>query len=188
MGHLGQGTEITTVQDKEIVLTSIDGHNFRMKIDDLAEAVRKVMKDATVDSSGLMPASFFGKRKSGFSSAKNRLLIDYTTTSIVSFGLIISASPSGGNQVSLYYMSVSRTTAIASTPTVILKLLSGSDSVKFKMKYDNTSGRIRIIQEKSPFTSGTDALLLSPYSTSMSLSMIDISDDDMEGSTYISLI
>lgn len=54
MGHLGQSTPISTVQDKEIVLTGSDGHTFKMKIADLAEAVRQVMPIATQEQNGLM--------------------------------------------------------------------------------------------------------------------------------------
>lgn len=54
MATLGDGTPITTVEDKEIVLTSVDGQYFRMKIADLAEAVRQVMPVATSESNGLL--------------------------------------------------------------------------------------------------------------------------------------
>lgn len=53
MGHLGEGTEITTVEDKEIVLTATNGQHFRMKIADLAEAMRQVMPEATSEQKGL---------------------------------------------------------------------------------------------------------------------------------------
>lgn len=56
MGHLGQGTQITTVEDKEIVLTSVDGQHFRMQVSDLAEAIRKVMRVATNNTNGLIPS------------------------------------------------------------------------------------------------------------------------------------
>lgn len=55
--HLGESTPITTVQDKEIVLTSVDGQNFRMKIADLAEAVRQVMPVATSEMNGMMSSN-----------------------------------------------------------------------------------------------------------------------------------
>lgn len=57
MGHLGQGVEITTIQDNEIVLTASNGQHFRMKIADLAEAVRQVMPVATTEKNGLMGTS-----------------------------------------------------------------------------------------------------------------------------------
>lgn len=59
MGHLGQSTPITTVQDKEIVLTASDGHTFKMKIADLAEAVRQVMPVATNNTNGLINSQLF---------------------------------------------------------------------------------------------------------------------------------
>ena len=59
MGHLGQGTSITTVQDKEIVLTSTTGQMFKMNITDLAEAVRQVMLVATPNREGLVDRGFF---------------------------------------------------------------------------------------------------------------------------------
>lgn len=54
MATLGDGTPITTVQDKEIVLTATNGEYFKMKIADLAEAVRQVMPVATPEKDGLM--------------------------------------------------------------------------------------------------------------------------------------
>lgn len=56
MGHLGQGTPITTVLDKEVVLTGSDGQTFKMNVTDLAEAVRQVMRVATKNTSGLIPS------------------------------------------------------------------------------------------------------------------------------------
>lgn len=57
--NLGNSTRITTVQDKEIVLTGSDGHTFKMKIADLAEAVRQVMPVATNIANGLMDKTVF---------------------------------------------------------------------------------------------------------------------------------
>ncbi len=54
MATLGDGKSITTVGDKEIVLTSITGEQFKMKITDMAEAVRQVMSTVTKDKNGLM--------------------------------------------------------------------------------------------------------------------------------------
>ena len=54
MAKLSDGASITTVQDKEIVLTGTDGQFFKMKITDLAEAVRQVMQVATSENNGLM--------------------------------------------------------------------------------------------------------------------------------------
>lgn len=59
MGHLGEGTQITTVQDKEIVLTASNGQHFKMKITDLAEAVRQVMQVVTSENNGLMSRDGF---------------------------------------------------------------------------------------------------------------------------------
>ena len=57
MATLGDGKNITTVGDKEIVLTSITGEQFKMKIADLAEAVRQVMPVATAEKNGLLASS-----------------------------------------------------------------------------------------------------------------------------------
>lgn len=52
--NLGESTPITTVQDKEVVLTSTTGQTFRMKVTDLAESIRQVMPVATTIDNGLM--------------------------------------------------------------------------------------------------------------------------------------
>lgn len=57
MGHLGNSTPITTVQDKEVLLTDSKGQNFKIKLSNLAEAVRQVMPVATSDKNGLMSIS-----------------------------------------------------------------------------------------------------------------------------------
>ena len=54
MAHLGQSTEITTVQSEEVVLTGTDGQTFKMKVADLSEAIRQVMPVATMLGNGLM--------------------------------------------------------------------------------------------------------------------------------------
>ena len=59
MGHLGESAPITTVEDKEVVLTGSDGQLFKMKLADLTEAVRQVMPMATSDKNGLMSYGFF---------------------------------------------------------------------------------------------------------------------------------
>ena len=65
MGHLGDSDKITTVQDKEILLTDNKGQTFKMKASDLAEAVRQVMSVATVENNGLLASSLLNGRLSG---------------------------------------------------------------------------------------------------------------------------
>lgn len=64
MPTLGDGAQITTVEDKEIVLTATNGQYFRMKIADLAEAVRQVMPVVTSVGNGLMEKNMFSTIKS----------------------------------------------------------------------------------------------------------------------------
>lgn len=91
MGHLGQSTEITTIQDKEIVLTSSDGHTFKMKVTDLAEAVRQVMPVATSEKSGLMSANDRkqSERFSFFSDTLERKVIKLCSNTKNSFSGIL---------------------------------------------------------------------------------------------------
>lgn len=56
--HLGNSTPIATVQDKEILLTSDTGQTFKMKLSDLAEAIRLTIPTATSEKNGLMSSEF----------------------------------------------------------------------------------------------------------------------------------
>lgn len=100
MGHLGQSTPITTVGDKEIVLTASNGQNFRMKVADLAEAVRLNMQSADESISGLLTPLILSQT---FRSRGNASLVDFNDNTKTGHYLIYDEQRKAGNSPNFSY-------------------------------------------------------------------------------------
>lgn len=185
MGHLGQGTPITTVQDKEIVLTASDGQTFKMKVTDLAEAVRQVMPVATVGGNGLQSSGFVASYTVGntdkkvliikYKNSSNYITLlrtgDYSAPSLYSINIGMGGGANSGTPVSLNVKLISGPSVILSANVFVRDkkdyveleyrgsiVLAWCDQIAI----DFNNGLLGIsIQESDRYNSITDSNLLS---------------------------
>lgn len=163
MTHLGQSTEITTVQDKDIVLTSTTGQPFRMKVADLAEAIRQVMPVVSMTNNGLMSKDYSQIYiPDPANGAARYYKIGSVSNIFEGFKLMVVSKETGAKKGGIYFVSVSGT----DVPSIVLgKILTiDSDEYGSHSLYYMPNGRKSDIYIGS-FTSALSILVLSPGTT-----------------------
>ncbi|ALJ58038.1 hypothetical protein BcellWH2_00775 [Bacteroides cellulosilyticus] len=125
MGKLSEAAIVNSINSEYVLLTDSNGLPVRISKNNLAEAVRNVMSEATTEKNGLKPANEVRMEKR--LSASNSLIIfePEISTNPKSTSLLISVAASGGGVMSHYLMSINRASESMKKPTIILNRIGG---------------------------------------------------------------
>lgn len=123
--------------------------------DNVVEQIRGKLPLATVSNSGLMPAGLIVSKNVMLS-----VLLCETTSTAVTGSILLSVSSTTSGIPSLYFISMGRSINNTGNPTVKVKVLSGSYSIKIIGKTDS-DGKCRIYAERKEFTPVLNAIAMS---------------------------
>ena len=180
---------MNSINSEYVLLTDSNGLPVRISKNNLAEAVRNVMSEATTEKNGLKPANEVRMEKR--LSASNSLIIfePEISTNPKSTSLLISVAASGGGVMSHYLMSINRASESMKKPTIILNRIGGSSSSnvpKFKLWADENTGAFKVILERIQYTVGVYAKILNTFqSSSDGISFTAANQDEVDAATYI---
>mgnify|MGYP000575831883 CR=1 FL=1 len=184
MGKLSEAAIVNSINSEYVLLTDSNGLPVRISKNNLAEAVRNVMSEATTEKNGLKPANEVRMEKR--LSASNSLIIFEPE---ISTSLLISVAASGGGVMSHYLMSINRASESMKKPTIILNRIGGSSSSnvpKFKLWADENTGAFKVILERIQYTVGVYAKILNTFqSSSDGISFTAANQDEVDAATYI---
>lgn len=189
MGKLSEAAIVNSINSEYVLLTDSNGLPVRISKNNLAEAVRNVMSEATTEKNGLKPANEVRMEKR--LSASNSLIIfePEISTNPKSTSLLISVAASGGGVMSHYLMSINRASESMKKPTIILNRIGGSSSSnvpKFKLWADENTGAFKVILERIQYTVGVYAKILNTFqSSSDGISFTVANQDEVDAATYI---
>lgn len=189
MGKLNEATIVNSINSEYVLLTDNNGLPVRISKNNLAEAVRNVMSEATTEKNGLKPASEV--RMENRTSASSSLVIfePVDTASPKSTSLLISVAASGGGVMAHYLMSINRAVGSMNKPSIVLNRIGGSSSSnvpKFKLWADENTGAFKVILERIQYTVGVYAKILNTFQPSSDdISFTAANQDEVDAATYI---
>lgn len=182
MPKLNEVAKATTMNSTDYIpFIQSDGGIGQIKRGDLAIVMADVMRLASSEKNGLMPAGIYGRVYGGFSF----LILDSERVQ-TNVAILLAISDISGGSLSLYFISINRGNT-TTKPTVTVKVLSGNDRMKVKLLNDDATGRYKIFIERTQYTPTCAAYLFSPHGTEK-LSMSQAIDQEVNQAEYVLFI
>lgn len=190
MGKLNEATQVSSINNEYIVLMDANGNPFGINKSNLAEAIRSVMSEATVNQKGLKSAIDMRLEKR-METTVPRIIYESSVITSISTSLLISLAIYGGGSLSLLYMTINRSSNVLDTPTIILNRIGGANlptTLRFKIWSDVRTGAFKIILERTQFTPAIWVKILNTIQQSTdNLPLTEADQSEVDAATYIDI-
>ena len=156
---------------------------------DVVESIRGKLPVATELKNGLKPSKDM-RIEGRASMTSSILLFECNDTNNFSDGILFSVQAYGGGPVSLYFLSIYRSSGDKTAPKCKLSLIGGalaSESVRPRFKLYNTdTGAFKVFLERKEYTIGVYAKLLASFRSSTFEFILQSADEsEVAAATYI---
>jgi len=156
---------------------------------DVVEQIQGKLPTATDSKNGLKPARDM-KQEKRVSMTSSILLFENNNTNNFSDGILFCVQAYGGGPVSLYFLSVCRSSGDKTAPKCKLSLVGGalaSESARPRFKlYSAETGAFKVFLERKDYTVGVYAKLLASFRSSTFEFILSAADEsEVAAATYI---
>lgn len=162
----------------------------KMLISD-AEVINELLTTipvATTDKNGLKPANDL-RMENRMQTTASRVIYGLNTKTAISTSLLISIAAFGGGPMTLFYMTINRSTDVLKAPTIILNRIGGASTPttpRFKVWSDESTGAFKIFLERTQHTPAIYAKILNTVSPSTDVISLSVANqDEVDAATYI---
>lgn len=161
----------------------------KMLISD-AEVVNELITTipvATSEKNGLKPASDV-KMERRIQTTVSRVVYEMNTKTVISTSLLISIAAFGGGPMTLFYMTINRSTDVLKAPTIILNRIGGASTPstpRFKVWSDGNTGAFKIIFERTQHTPAIYVKIMNTVQTIDNIPLTEANQDEVDAATYI---
>lgn len=142
---------------------------------------------ATTEKNGLKPASDV-KMERRIQTTVSRVVYEMNTKTAISTSLLISIAAFGGGPMTLFYMTINRSTDVLKAPTIILNRIGGASTPstpRFKVWSDGNTGAFKIIFECTQHTPAIYAKIMNTVQTIDNIPLTGVKQDEVDAATYI---
>lgn len=142
---------------------------------------------ATTEKNGLKPASDV-KKERRIQTTVSRVVYEMNTKTAISTSLLISIAAFGGGPMTLFYMTINRSTDVLKAPTIILNRIGGASTPstpRFKVWSDEKTGAFKIIFERTQHTPAIYAKIMNNVQTIDNIPLTEANQDEVDAATYI---
>ena len=142
---------------------------------------------ATTEKNGLKPASDV-KMERRIQTTVSRVVYEMSTKTAISTSLLISIAAFGGGPMTLFYMTINRSTDVLKAPTIILNRIGGASTPstpRFKVWSDEKTGAFKIIFERTQHTPAIYAKIMNTVQTIDNIPLTEANQDEVDAATYI---
>lgn len=142
---------------------------------------------ATTEKNGLKPASDV-KMERRIQTTVSRVVYEMNTKTAISTSLLISIAAFGGGPMTLFYMTINRSTDVLKAPTIILNRIGGASTPstpRFKVWSDEKTGAFKIIFERTQYTPAIYAKIMNTVQTIDNIPLTEANQDEVDAATYI---
>lgn len=189
MGKLNEATIVNSINSEYVLLTDNNGLPVRISKNNLAEAIRSVMSEATFDKNGLKPASEV-RMDRRIQTVVPRVVYESSFTTTISTSLLISLAAFGGGPMTLFYMTINRALNVLSAPTIILNRIGGASApttTRFKIWSNESTGAFKIILERTLYTPAIYVKILNTVQSADSTPLTEADQSEVDAATYIEI-
>lgn len=188
MGKLNDSTIVNSINNEYVLLIDSNGLPVRISKNNLAEAIRSVMNEATENNKGLKSPTDV-KLEKRMETTVSRVIYESELTTSISTSLLISLAFFGGGPMVLFYMTINRSTNVLKTPTILLNHIGGASAPatpRFKVWSDESTGRFKIILERTQFTPAVNVKIMNTISPSTdNIPLTEVEQSEVDAATYI---
>lgn len=142
---------------------------------------------ATYEKNGLKPASDV-KMERRIQTTVSRVVYEMNTKTAISTSLLISIAAFGGGPMTLFYMTINRSTDDLKAPTIILNRIGGASTPstpRFKVWSDGNTGAFKIIFERTQYTPAIYVKIMNTVQTIDNIPLTEANQDEVDAATYI---
>lgn len=158
-----------------------------LKDSDVVNELRTTIPVATTEKNGLKPASDV-KMERRIQTTVSRVVYEMNTKTAISTSLLISIAAFGGGPMTLFYMTINRSTDVLKAPTIILNRIGGASTPstpRFKVWSDEKTGAFKIIFEHTQYTPAIYAKIMNTVQTIDNIPLTEANQDEVDAATYI---
>jgi len=188
MGKLNDSTIVNSINNEYVLLIDSNGLPVRISKNNLAEAIRSVMNEATENNKGLKSPTDV-KLEKRMDTTVSRVIYESERTTSISTSLLISLAFFGGGPMALFYMTINRSINVLKTPTILLNHIGGASAPatpRFKVWSDESTGRFKIILERTQFTPAVNVKIMNTISPSTdNIPLTEVEQSEVDAATYI---
>ena len=185
---LNEATKVNSINSEYVLLTDSNGLPVRISKNNLAEAVRSVMSEATENNKGLK-SPMDVKLEKRMETTVSRVIYESERIMSISTSLLISLAAFGGGPMTLFYMTINRSTNVLKTPTIILNRIGGMSAPttqRFKVWSNENTGAFRIILERTLYTPAVHVKVMNTiFPNSDNIPLTEADQSDVDAATYI---
>lgn len=155
---------------------------------DVIEDIRGNLPVATTSKKGLMPSSNI-MQEDRQETTVSRVIYESNLKTSISTSLLISLATFGGGPMTLFYMTINRSTNVLKTPTIILNRIGGASAPttpRFKIWSDESTGEFKIILERTQYTPAVYVKIMNTIQRSTdNIPFTEAVQSDVDTATYI---
>ena len=184
---LNEAAQVSTIGSEYVLLTDSNGLPVRISKNNLAEAIRSVMNEATAEKNGLKPAGDV-RMERRIQTTVSRVVYEINTKTAISTSLLISIAAFGGGPMTLFYMTINRSADVLKAPTIILNRIGGASTPstpRFKVWSDESTGAFKIIFERTQYTPAIYVKILNTVQTIDNIPLAEADQSEVDAAIYI---
>lgn len=158
-----------------------------LKDSDVVNELTDVIPVATTDKNGLKPANDL-RMENRMQTTVSRVVYGSNIKTPISTSLLISIAAFGGGPMTLFYMTINRSTDVLKAPTIILNRIGGASTPstpRFKVWSDGNTGAFKIIFERTQHTPAIYVKIMNTVQTIDNIPLTEANQDEVDAATYI---
>lgn len=156
---------------------------------DVANELINTIPVATTEKNGLKSASDVRQEKMIATTTSRIVYEGLSSIAAISTSLLISLAAYGGGPMTLFYMTINRSSNVLKAPIIILNRIGGAavpSTPRFKIWLNESTGVFKIILEHTQYTPSIYVKMLNTTTPSFDIVPLSVANqDEVDAATYI---